>query len=48
MKSVVNYISLVTLAIAAIPAVLGIALLWAVYRLTDKFISIAERSGTPR
>ena len=44
MKRIVKALCAVILAAAAIPAALGAVLLWAAYRLTDRLISLTERS----
>ena len=43
MKRVLRFVCMAQVAVAAVPAALGIALIWAVYRLADRVISLTER-----
>lgn len=40
MKRVLRFVCMALVAVAAVPAALGIALIWVVYRLADRVISL--------
>lgn len=43
MKKAVHALSLVLIGIAAVPAAVGIVLLWGALRMGDRIISLSER-----